>query len=376
MRRVVGPWLRPKPLYLVSTAGHPNYGDELITRSWLDYLAKTHPRSPVWLDSPHPGRAAHLFRGAHPHLQVTNTLWELAMGSPSHDPVEDEGRISALILDLGSPRFDAGLLALRDIASLHIVGGGYLNSMWQDNLGLLAAATAVHREFGVRIAVTGLGLLPIDDAHAEWVRSQLAQFDVVEVRDAATSAFCGVPVGLDDAFLAIGMRRALYAQEPTPDRMVLVQGDMRAWSEQAAEHSVLTFTGGNPKAEVGFVEAVAPDDAHYARLRPEATFYPFGRVWNDGLPARARQQWLTTRFHLHLMAAAAGAAGTVILGRPGYYDIKHQSLLDLGTGWNLVEAGADLREEQNRPTADPAFPTLARRLAGRKRDVADGFYRP
>ena len=50
-----------RPFYLVSTAGHPNYGDEVITRAWLDYLAERFPRSTVWLDCPHPGRAAHLF---------------------------------------------------------------------------------------------------------------------------------------------------------------------------------------------------------------------------------------------------------------------------------------------------------------------------
>lgn len=367
--------VRPRPFYLVSTAGHPNYGDELITRAWLDHLARAHPRRTVWVDCPHPGRAAHLFGRTHPRVRFTDTLWELALGSPDHDPVEDAARVSGLIRDLGSPRFDPGLLALREAASVHLLGGGYLNSIWQDNLGLLVAAAEVNRSFGVRLFATGLGLLPIEDAHAELVRGALEAFEMVEPRDSATAAFCGEEIGLDDAFLAIALRRRLYATAQTPGRMVLVQGDLRAWSEEAATRSIGAFADGAADDEIGFAEAVPPDDVHYARLlRPTARFYPFGHIWTDGLPARRDQDWLTTRFHVHLMAAAAGASGVVIAGRPGYYDIKHQSLLDLGTGWNVIDAGADPREDPHRPSVDPTFPERARELAARKRALAERLY--
>ena len=45
---------RPSVHYLVSTAGHPNYGDELITRAWLDYLGQKRADDIVWLDCPRP----------------------------------------------------------------------------------------------------------------------------------------------------------------------------------------------------------------------------------------------------------------------------------------------------------------------------------
>lgn len=113
-----------RPLYLVSTAGHPNLGDELITRAWLDFLARSHPDRDVWLDCPEPGRASHLFADTHPRLRVTNTLWELAHSSDAHDVRVDAPRIERIVRELGSPRVDEGLLLARRAASIHLLGGG------------------------------------------------------------------------------------------------------------------------------------------------------------------------------------------------------------------------------------------------------------
>ncbi|MDX2377031.1 polysaccharide pyruvyl transferase family protein [Microbacterium sp. LRZ72] len=360
-------------LYLVSTAGHPNYGDELITRAWLDFLAEHRPSAEVWLDCPHPGRVAHLMKDTHPRLRVTNTLWELALGSVSHDPVEDAARIASLVRDLGSPRFDAGLLQLREAASVHVLGGGYLNAMWQDNLGIIAALAELRRSFGVRVFATGQGLLPQNERHRDWLIEQLSAFSLIEARDAETAQLVGATSGLDDAFLALANSRPVFDARPVPERMVLVQGDLQAWDDAAAAETIGAFLADADESEVGFVEAVPPDDSRYAqRVRPGARFYPFGHVWADGLPARAGQKWLTSRFHAHLLAAAAGAAGIVIEGMSGYYDVKHRSLIERGTGWSIVTAG-DLSQGLE-PTLDPSFPGRARGFASEKIALARRLY--
>ncbi|MCD1268991.1 polysaccharide pyruvyl transferase family protein [Microbacterium sp. MEC084] len=368
-----GPVAVSTPFYLVSTAGHPNYGDELVTRAWLEHLAERHPGRPVWLDCPHPGRASHLFGNVHPALRTTSTVWELAMGSESHDPVADADRIARIVRDLGSPRFDAGVKALRGVASIHLVGGGYVNSMWRDNLGLVTAIAAVKEEFGIPAFATGLDAMPLEGDLPAWLRDRLAVFDSVEARDEATADALGAELGLDDAFLALTLKRALYDRRPTPDRMVLVQGDLRQWEDEAVVTTIDGFLAGISEASVGFAESNPPDDQHFRGLsRPDARIYTFGGMWADGLPARAGQRWLTSRFHIHLLAAAAGAAGLVVAGKRGYYDVKHQSLLDLGTGWTVVEAGEPVRAQD--ATIDPAFPEKAKQLAARKRAQADRLY--
>ncbi|WP_228479942.1 polysaccharide pyruvyl transferase family protein [Microbacterium abyssi] len=354
----------------MSTAGHPNYGDELITRAWLDILTELRPDAEVWLDCPHPGRASHLFRRTHPNLHVTNTLWELAHSSPSHDPISDTERIARHVRDLGTPRIDPGLLALRHVTSVHLLGGGHFNDLWQDNLGIIAAVSALHREFGISARATGLGLQPLAAERGDWLREQFSVFDHVEVRDRASADAIGSEVGLDDAFLALSVLRPVYDERPSPENVVLVQGDLRAWSDIDAIRSIDDFLADAPDNEAAFVEALPPDDARYiADTRPSARFYSFGNIWFDGLPARPGQRWLTTRFHAHLLAAAAGAAGTVIAGQEGYYDHKHASLLELGTGWTVVPAGSVAE-----PTVDPDFPARAREHAAAKRRLAERLY--
>ncbi|MEC5198472.1 polysaccharide pyruvyl transferase WcaK-like protein [Arthrobacter sp. PL16] len=68
-------------VYLVSVAGHPNFGDEAIVAGWLRFLARVRPNAEVVLDCPHPASARTLFQGMHPQLSVTDALWRACDGS-------------------------------------------------------------------------------------------------------------------------------------------------------------------------------------------------------------------------------------------------------------------------------------------------------
>ena len=116
-------------LYLVGTSGHPNFGDEFIAASWLRFLARARPGAEVWLDCPHPGLASHLFDGLHPGLRTTDTLWRLAFETTGMDPAAADAHVDRVVTHLGSPRYDLGLLGARRASSVHILGGGYLNSI-------------------------------------------------------------------------------------------------------------------------------------------------------------------------------------------------------------------------------------------------------
>jgi len=130
---------------------------------------------------------------------------------------------------------------------------------------------------------------------------------------------------------------------------------------------------------VSYVEAIpGVDHAAFALLSdliPGDRFIPFAHIWQHGLPLSSQQEWLTTRFHFHLLAAAAGARGVALGINPGYYDVKHQSLIELGSGWAFV--GAD--DIDSRLEIPSATGTLARRLPEletRKRAEADRLYPP
>ena len=335
---------RTRPVfYLVSAAGVPNFGDEFITRAWLDWLNRRHPEADVWLDCIEPGRASHLFAGTHPRLATTNTLWQLAHINSVPDPRANAERAAQSVRMLGTPQMDLGLEMLRTVSSVHLLGGGYLNAVWPANLALVGAVAQLARSFGIRAFATGQGFLPLATEVHGWLRAQLAEFDYVESRDAEGALSLGVKRGVDDAFLAFGSPRPIYTSQDVPDVMVLMQGDFLSGGDAVGtEESLVRFVERfAPHGRFGIAEGLPPVDARFAdplRERfPDAEFYPFMRLWQEGLPMRGGQKWLTSRFHFHLLAAAAGAAGTVVDVRPGYYSVKHRLLLDLGTGWTLAD---------------------------------------
>ncbi|MDD7962164.1 polysaccharide pyruvyl transferase family protein [Microbacterium thalli] len=350
--------------YLVASAGAPNFGDEFITRAWLDWLAENHPTAEVWLDCIHPGRATHLFADTHPRLRVTNTLWQLAHTEVLSDLTADRQRAERLIATLGSPQYDLGLEDLRQMTSVHFLGGGYLNSLWETNLTMVAAAAELRRLFGVPIYATGAGLMPATGEAQRHLSEGFASFDVVEARDAPSAETFGVRAGIDDAFLAFGTERRIFGDYPTPDRMVLIQGDFVA--DEQREHlrtRIREMVREAGSERIGFVEAYPPRDAEFVppvEETPNVDFFPFMRIWQEGLPMRPGQSWLTTRFHFHLLAAAAGAAGLALAADDEYYAVKHGSLTALGTGWR-VSSLDDWLASAARPEASGSLP--AERLA-------------
>ncbi|KUG55500.1 hypothetical protein AVL61_05035 [Kocuria rosea subsp. polaris] len=367
-------------LYLVGTSGHPNFGDEFIAASWLRFLARARPDAEVWLDCPNPGLASHLFADLHPRLRTTDTLWRLAVETAGMDPAAADAHVDRVVTHLGSPRYDLGLLGARRAGSVHFIGGGYLNSIWPHHARLLRAALRLREVSGARLVATGLGLSPAADA--EGLRTALGAFEHATVRDAPSAQLARADRAPDDAFLGLpglaGFTGAPAEGAADGDVWVCLQSDMSEPGvlEDAVAAVRAALTGpalaGRP---VRYLEAIpGADRAAFDRLAdlvPEENFVPFTRVWQEGFPARPGQTWLTSRFHFHLLAAACGAEGTALEVSPDYYRIKHQSLLEAGTGWSLTPTGST---EPAAPARSAAFPATAARLHRTKLREAEELY--
>lgn len=334
-------------IYLVAPSGNPNFGDEFIAASWLRYLAKTQPNTEVYLDCPHPGLAQVLFAGLHPKLRVTNTLWRAVAESASLAPAEMSAKVADLVKNLGSPHYDLGLLKLREAHSLHLLGGGYINGLWPQHYGLIAGMRAVREVSGARLYATGLGLMPLDHDGIVDANSLFKGFEYASARDEASSHAFGLRPGIDDAFLGVS---AELGRNPLASNSlcICIQNDtsdhdyLDSAVALARERIATASAAGR---SVHYFEAIPGSDRvafeQLQDLIPEANFIPFSEIWLNGLPLAANQEWLTTRFHFHVLAATSGATGTVIGAKAGYYDVKHQSVLDLGSGWSYVGAGGD-----------------------------------
>ena len=154
----------PGLIYLVATTGHPNYGDELIAATWLKHLATVAPHSEIWVDCPNPGPSEVLLGHLHPRVRFTDTLWRLCWAAPSDGPWEVCSFVQHAINNAGlAPRWVAGIELVARADLVHIVGGGYINSIWPRHTGLMAGAIAAVRRSGGRAVMTGQGLWPVAD---------------------------------------------------------------------------------------------------------------------------------------------------------------------------------------------------------------------
>lgn len=368
----------PTVVYLVGTAGNPHYGDEVITAGWLRYYADRFPDAEIWLDTPRPGQTAVLHSGTHPNLRCVDTLFHAAWNAPSEDPqeclefgrqvIDEPGRI---------PREASGVAVARRADLVHVLGGGYINGLWPKHLTLLGAAARLAEVAGARSAVTGAGLTPAVPGSGQLLAELCSGFDVVDVRDEPTAELlAGAVPGLtatgDDAFL--DLQRQRIDSRSKAAAVVEVQSDLiDAPLEDLADYVVRSLRSwGLDQQEVLLLESLPPNDLAVREMLaphlPRLQIMPFEPLWHGGFPLVPSQAWITTRFHSHLMASAAGAWG-VALGASPVIASQHESLLAQGSEWALV---TDLGSEapKGHPTRDPFSGRFAG-LVSAKRQVAD-----
>lgn len=372
---------RSRPLYyLVGPTGAPNFGDELIAATWLRYLAEVAPDADVVLDCLNPIGIADVLHRINPRLHATTVLWPLcfrnwddglgaaaSVGSivtaPQRSPVPVD--------DLAE-----GIELLRRADVVHLIGGGFLNDIWPGFHGLLGGIAAAVRCSGGVGAVTGQGMWPPATGSTELLAELLGQFTVVDVRDTPSIAVAGPDATCsgDDAFL--GLARPPQPPADVPEMMISLQSQLAAVTTSELVELVAKTVVDWGVRDVGLLECAPGEDqevlAMVERALPSVRRYSVHEVLDNGLPAAPGQCWLSTRFHPHLYAAAAGASGVAINIRGDYYGTKHRSLTERGSRWQILDKPA----LAPRPTSGGFSPAELTDLQAGKRAVADRIYRP
>ena len=349
-----------KAFYLLAEPGFPNYGDELIAREWVNYLAMARPETQVVLDCSRPGPAAAEFMGIHPHLTVTDTISRLSLESPADDQ-NDVTQIAPFIRETlndegKAARYCAGIRIVRDrIRSFHVLGGGYINNKWQANMARLEAG-AWCEQHGITAIATGLGLLPSDEHTTQYLQNTLPHFSSVTVRDQESlsllanpdiSVIHNVRLMPDDCFVN-GLDGCYNEQSGLPRFMVCVQTDQVEHPKELLSHVVRILERWNVSRdeEIGVVECIPYGDRpiydYLHELGYTVRFFSLIDLLTDGLPANPDQTWISTRYHPHLIAAAIGARGVFVPIDSSYYNVKHQAVLRMGSRWNAAVPGQEI----------------------------------
>lgn len=383
---LVGPDFAParsdnEVIYLVATSGFPNYGDEASTAAWIRFLATARPDADVWLDCNDPGMSSVLFAGLHPRLHVTDMVWRLVRETGDMAPDVADRHVDDRIGGLGTPRYDLGLLALRRASTYHVVGGGYVNDLWPHHLQLVRVGVRLKEMSGTRLVATGIGLTPL--TRPDELAGLFAVFDHATARDAPSGDAAGLPVTVDDCLLGldrlIGYKRGGHTGgDPRGDVWVCLQSDRISPDDLDTAVGAVRELLATPRFEgrtVRYLEAIpGVDRIAFDKLSdviPEENFVPFVDLWQNGFPGGHDQTWITSRFHLHLLAAATGAEGVAVEPDEEYYRPLHASLLDAGTGWAVVPASSASLPE---PTVSKRFRGVAATAHQAKRDEAARVY--
>ena len=348
--------------YLISEPGYPNYGDELIAREWLRYLAAVRPEAPVYLDCTRPGPAAAILRRVHPNLVCVDTISRMTFEFAAMERGKDgpgclaervSRRIQTALDDEGAAaRYASGIHILQhEVRGVHYLGGGYMNGTWQENLARLAVAPWAKRR-GMTVLGTGLGLTPLDGEAKSYVGESIASFDCLTLRDEGSLAACGDAPGVelapDDCF--VNGLEGCYGVDPVaPDVMVCVQTDLVDHPEALNAHveAILRSWGVGPDDEVGVVECNPYIDYPIFDWLSAAGFscrlYPAIHLIEHGFPVKpgGAQRWVTTRYHPHLLASAFGCEGCFVPLGSEYYQLKHEAVLRMGSQWSEAPIGGE-----------------------------------
>jgi hypothetical protein len=224
-------------------------------------------------------------------------------------------------------------------SSIHLHGGGYLNSLWPVNGFKLGIAAGLKRVVGCPLVATGIGFtpqktVPADDDLAAFEEA-ISLFDLFEVRDRPSFEFierylgprAQVVDGLDDTYLVPFRRR---------------DGRPRTLSLSCFRpENMLKFLRSLPEGYFGNFEriqfwAATPGDRasrdKLSELFPKLETLDLLRfISSSALPIGPGDVLFTDRFHPHLLAARQGATGAFRGDDEQYYDVKHGSVLALGS---------------------------------------------
>ncbi len=373
-----------RPLhYLVTCAGLPNLGDELIATTWLRHLAATRPEADVVVDCMKPRIAARHLAKLHPRVRFTNTLWALVGAQFAAGALDAAAAVEKAVLQHtglqpeGAPKGDAADLLAAE--TIHLVGGGYINRLWPQVIGLLSGVTAVTSRTGGRAVMTGQCLWPPAEGCAELVSELACRFDVADVRDEVSARLieaANPDTTGDDVFLGLALRTRANSEE-LPKVMVCLQAHLASMPVEKLVQYVSDTLSAWEVTEAGLLECAPGWDQDVLQLAgrklPIVARYGLDDVLREGFPADYRQTWITSRFHPHLVAAAAGASCVAVSIEPDYYTTKHGSLIAAGSGWNLVE---DLSTVPDRPSGGGYSSERLAELRTAKRQLADRIYPP
>lgn len=370
-------------IYLIGGSGSPNFGDELMLLHWLRYTAERFgsASASVVVDNNNERNSVNLFGERFPHARFVSLFKRLRHPNQSKDFMENlrygfgfftEGTYKS------HPQLVEALPALAESRLLHVYGGGYINTSLSPHGAILLGMVAdAKRNFGMKLAGTGLGLSPLTFEPGTPTR-ELAQvvelFDLLEVRDVQSYQQLRRYVGAQPSLVLGHDDSLVYPLQRNPQRTghrklhlsAIKSGNMFERPEVIAQvkrnldrFDELVYWNCAPHLEAPVIEQI---HKRFDNVRVA----PVEELLFDGPPVDPGDYMLTMRFHPHMVASRLGCSGQFWSGSP-YYDHKHGSVNQLGSRFRKHDATVEHFEAVEQPIEwrEPGHNLLKQILAAR-----------
>lgn len=334
-------------IYLIGASGCPNYGDDLIASTWARFIQGRRPTAKILVEGVDTEASSSFLCLQNQQAFPVKNIWHT--NSETSEEKTAEGCLAEGLGFTDKSFFTEEKYAVaREIFQssdiIHLHGGGYINSMWPGSSYVVGAVVSLKRKYGMKIFATGLGIQPLDTAYAPKLAEVFSEFDLVEFRDKQSyetimeTGLCrGAIFGLDDMFLVKPRAKDI------PDRVlhICIQKDI---SEDEIRASFLdrvkTFIRKHGKlfSEIRYyIFSPGSDEQAFEELaqEPDAKIrkVSYVELASEGISAGPNDFGLASRFHAHLLLAQRGVRGIFCSQKQDYYNVKHNSLLSLGSPW-------------------------------------------
>lgn len=327
---------------LIGGAGAPNYGDELIVKGWKEYFLKNKKAEKVIFYENIASKEIEV-HGEDPGVTFRDGLVRVAKNVAGLDFWDQVIRGYKFIESDGFSVYSSfDIDDLKDADVVHLHGGGYLNNFDPDKgfyVGLLAA---LKKTRNIKIVATGIGFGPVPDVgkkRLKIIEEIFSYFDFFELRDVDNFRLLkkkfpsgNFVFGLDDCYLLKASDFLRNKRKSKKKRMYLsfLEYNVRKIGEEFWDWVVERSKDFD---EVVFFESYPWQDRKvydFVKTKVDGVRYlPLSESLN-GIPMSSNDFVISARFHTHYAFSRNGISG-VYSKDSRYYDIKHQSILDLGS---------------------------------------------
>ena len=321
----------------------PNFGDDMLTRGWINTIRRYHPNAIIYVDAADPVVAASLFED----VICVNYLWLLSQAL-GHDGSLEE-KLSDKYMLPSRERLMQILFA--QIDSMHLLGGGYINDLSGANWRLIELIAYFSKKNNFPCYATGLGLEPLSSESAAKIAPFVSQYALFDVRDEASyNALNSLVPDLvsyigDDYFCFPFSETAILHKTKYPALRLCLHNELSVDNSSKdsligiIEEAIAKFSTLYPESPIYFYEFRPGSDGFFwkeiSEKYPNIQMIFFEEAWKKRIHVSNNDYFISTRFHFQLIMSSLGLRG-ISLYWNDYYKNKFSSLTPV-SDWVSVD---------------------------------------